>query len=415
MLAAVVPLGIVVYLLAQGVMGKGAGSSSPEGAVRKLIEATNRQDPTAAMSALAPEEITSVRRLYKSVVDKAKQGNVITATGHPLDGLDLRLDGLTYTTTALGDGVARVNALGGTLGYKVDSAAASPLLKELGGVHGRTTDSTTVSGVVADIDGRNRDATNPVSGLYAVVVKRHGRWYVSPEYTLAEYLREGAGLPKPSFTGRDNTKTAGAASPREAITTFANAVSSVDLHRIVTALPPDELGVLYDYEQDLRADLEQTQGLKASDVTMTLEPPDVSESPIADGRVRVDINRLSGVLTADNGRGRSARVNFSLAGACLTAQVRTRDPYEGTNNDSTKKCANDASAALRLARFFVVVVNDGGKWYVDPVATMAEYAKTVVDAATPADVECLVRRGAQQGEAKTETVCRQSPMFGSGG
>jgi len=411
----VVPLAIIVYLLAQGVMGKGAGSDSPEGAVRKLVEATNRQDPTGAMSALAPEEITSVRRLYKSVVDKAQQGKVITATAHPLDGLDLRLDGLTYTTTALGSGVARVNLTGGTLGYKVDSTAASPLLNELGGANGRTTDSTTVSGVVADIDGHNRQATNPLSGLYAVAVKRQGRWYVSPEYTLAEYLREDAGLPRPGFTGRNNTKPTGAASAKEAVTTFANALSSVDPHRIITALPPEELGVLYDYEQDLRTDIERSQGLKASDVKMTLDPPDVSESPIADGRVRVDINRLSGVLAADNGRGRSARVNFTLSGTCLNAQVRTQDPYEGTNTDSTKKCASDASPALRLARFFVVVVNDGGKWYVDPVATIAEYAKTVVDAATPADVECLVRRGAQRGADKTESVCSQSPMFRSGG
>jgi len=302
------------------------------------------------MSALAPEEITSVRRLYKSVVDKAQQGKVITATAHPLDGLDLRLDGLTYTTTALGSGVARVNLTGGTLGYDVDSTAASPLLNELRGANGRTTESTTVSGVVADIDGHNREATNPVSG--AVRRRRQAARALvrEPRVHLAgiparRCRAAEAGLHRPR-QHQAHRRSVGQRSGHD----IRQRVSSVDPHRIITALPPEELGELYDHEQDLRADIEQSQGLKASDVTMTLDPPDVSESPIADGRMRVDINRLSGVLAAVNGRGRSFRADFTLS-----------------------------------------------------------------DAATPADVECLVRRGAQRGADKTESVCSQSPMFKSGG
>ena len=70
-----------------------------------------------------------------------------------------------------------------------------------------------------------------------MTVERDGRWYVSVEYTVAEYVRRAAGWEIPAPVTRTPV---GFDSPEEAATAFYDRLASLDLQSALDTFAPGE-------------------------------------------------------------------------------------------------------------------------------------------------------------------------------
>ena len=134
-----------------------AGASTPEAAVRDLVDAAGR-DPRAAVDRLSPAE-RRVLAAYRSLLD-AKGGKAAAA--------GVRVDGLQTRTELVGDGVARVHATGGRL--------AGGMLNES-----------------LDLDQARAGGQAP----YVVTIRRDGTWYPSLVFTVTDWMLHRAERERP--------------------------------------------------------------------------------------------------------------------------------------------------------------------------------------------------------------------------
>jgi hypothetical protein len=112
-----------------------------------------------------------------------------------------RVDGLRLSVHPLHPLVSRVDVSGGTLSYSFNpSQLAGTLRNDLGNSVKATSGTVSAAEGQSAVDNFNQNSKNKLSGVYIMTVKRNGRWFVSPFYTVAEYLREPADSRRPTTT-----------------------------------------------------------------------------------------------------------------------------------------------------------------------------------------------------------------------
>ena len=209
------------------------GATSPEEAVSLFVSAIQQEDVLGTIEVTLPEEVSVLRNAVDSITADAKRTDLL---GDDFDsaavkGLDVSVDGLTLETNFLEGGLAIVTATGGTLNASLDPAAfpfGDKVRELLDDGQGAATASMTLGG------------TDPRAVL--MTVEREGRWYVSLEYTLAEYARRAAGWELPAAVTRTLT---GFASPEEAVTGFYARLAALDLQGAIDTFAPGEDAVAW--------------------------------------------------------------------------------------------------------------------------------------------------------------------------
>jgi hypothetical protein len=170
-----------------------------------------------------------------------------------------------------------------------------------------------------------------------------------------------------------------------------------DLAKSLATLPSDSLRVIYDYMVDINralnsfANATALGGLTGLKPVVKIDNLRTSSQPAGVNGVQVNIDGLTAVATIS---GSTLADNFSTG--CAGGS-----PVVGS------------APGLTLDQFFIMTVEERGAWYVDPLGTVAANLKVVVTRATPADVECLLRRShdtAKQ-QAATKDACAKSTMF----
>jgi hypothetical protein len=458
---ALVPIVVLGVVLLRADRGSSVGAADPQGAVTSLASAIDNQDVLSALAAIAPEESAAATGLVKSVISKSQSQGLIVDPTNPLAGVSSKVSGLQLSVHQLHPLVARVVVTGGQLSYSFEpTRLAGALRNDLGSLH-QESGSVSVAQAQGAVDNFNREHGNRLSGVYIMTVKRNGRWFVSPFYTIADYLREGAGLPPADYDA--TTKVAlhgGAASPEDVVRNSLSLSSrdlSSDILRNVSSLPPDTLRVVYDYMSSIKAALDKVNkdvggvrsllprfDLKVTNLRLSSQPAGANAT-----QVNIDALTATATLTASiptepcsagyfgtvKGSGavlqacppaaRSSRarmstfttsITFNLNGTCYSAHTSVNSNLPSgivPPSHTSSGCLAKVAPGLKLDRFFVMTVLERGGWYVDPLGTVAGYFRLIVQQATPADVECFLRQSHDQDrqEKATQNACARSTMF----
>ncbi len=203
------------------------GAATPEEAVTTFVSALESEDVLGMIDVTLPEEVGALRAALDSATADAWRVGLLSEeldlTG--LQGIDISIDDVVLDTNFFEDGLAVVTATSGTV-----SASFDPSTFPLG-------DS------VRALLGEGASAATSVAtgeagpGTVLMTVERGGRWYVSVEYTVAEYIRQAAGWEMPGPLTRTPV---GFDSPEAAVTGFYERLATLDLGSALDTFAPGE-------------------------------------------------------------------------------------------------------------------------------------------------------------------------------
>ena len=196
------------------------GAATPEEAVTAFVSAVEHQDVLGMIDVTLPAEVGELRGALDAATTDAKRldliGNCFESSG--VKGITVAVDDLVLDTNYLEGGLATVTATRGTVNASFDPQTF-PFGDKLHATSG----------------GASIGATDPPALL--MTVEHDGRWYVSVEYTIAEYARRSAGWEVPGPVTRSPV---GFDSPEAAVTGFYDRLGAFDLQGAIDTFAPGE-------------------------------------------------------------------------------------------------------------------------------------------------------------------------------
>ncbi|MGZ4760850.1 MAG: hypothetical protein ACXVLX_10185 [Ilumatobacteraceae bacterium] len=208
--------------------GNDGGAATPEEAVTTFVSAIEHSDVLGMIDVTLPEEVGVLRAAVDSTTSDAKRlgllGNDFDTTG--VKGLDVSFNDLRLDTNYLEGGLASVTATSGTFHASFDPNAFP---------FGSKLRALLDQGQHASSHSSSLGTTNTPALL--MTVQRAGRWYVSVEYTIAEYIRRSAGWEMPAPVTRSPV---GFDSPEAAANAFYDRLAALNLPGVLEIFAPGE-------------------------------------------------------------------------------------------------------------------------------------------------------------------------------
>ena len=387
----VVALVAVLVLLVGGIgawwfLLRGRGADSPVEATRLLAEDLQEGGLAAGVTRLHPDEVALAGDLSGLFHEELVRLEVL----RPDAGRDALLTGTTFQDLRFDDAaveqvrpdVAIAKLVAGTVTVTRD-VGALPLTDSYKRLAYPDGVPPAEAPQVIDIAKVVADQGRPVR---IATVQVDGDWYPSLTYTLADLAltEEGEAWPQGTVAAR------GAGTAQDAVREAVTALFARDARRLVEMAPPHELAVVHDVGPLLveRAGAPQP-GVRLVDLVTT--PTETA------GGTALTIERL--VVAEDGGE----QVTVTRSGDCLS--VMTNGTYASPGSP-TRFCAQDLAdedggvlgdrdpalrdltvrAAGAVLALRVVVVEDGGQYYVSPIRTAAGVGIDVLRALQPADL-----------------------------
>ncbi|HWJ83811.1 MAG TPA: hypothetical protein VNR62_00190, partial [Cellulomonas sp.] len=292
---------LAAYLM---VFSKLDGAPTPEAAVTQLVEGVAHKDGVAVYGSIAPSEIDGFGPLLSTSTGSADDEENRKKLLRVLDALDVDLTGLDVDVEPIGDGLAKVTFVGGTLSVDGDASEVVDALSDvydpaMGGLEGLSGESTEQmwDEARAQVDEAlpwSVDAADLTwqteAGMqrpFLVAVHERGGWYVSPLMTLGEYVTVSSGGERGAMpTAAEQT---GSATAEEAGSAFAGAVTDLlggDATALAAALPPAEARFVSVYVSRWVADAHWSAS------SATVDEATFVPERIDDTRTRLTIGRI---------------------------------------------------------------------------------------------------------------------------
>ena len=192
-----------------------------------FVSALEHEDLLGMIDVTLPEEVGVLRAAVDAATTDAKRIGLVSADFNTsgVQGIDIAVDDLTLDTNFLEGGLAEVSVTGGRL-----SASFDPTAFPFGDKVRALLNNPTPGQVAADLG-----ASDPPQLL--MTVERDGRWYISIEYTAAEYVRRAAHLDEPGPVTRTPV---GFDSPQQAVDALFAGLSALDLPAALDTFAPGE-------------------------------------------------------------------------------------------------------------------------------------------------------------------------------
>ena len=429
--------GLLALALVGGVAGSAlifgsGGASSPTEAVENLATAISNEDMVGALTTMVPEEVRSLPSVYQSALSKAKAVG-ISPSDKTVAGVDLSVDGLALRSEELSPTVAKVFVTGGSFRYQFDEAVVDHQLEAVqdmtaGALIGSgcmapvETPETTVyppnsTGEDSQSDPANedypvsdpgteqypmrlspteiagctqpsavRDGSKDLSDLrsdghdpFLMAVKRDGNWFVSPMYTLAEYLNSSSDNPiAPDYAYEPTGQRADTA--EQAAETLIRSLERLDVQSAIDATPPEELAVLSTYRNALERSV---RGRNGDPALFTLSEVKYRIADQTPERARLVIEHLKLTNNSAHGMEESLQNTVELDHGCMKSgggMHSFAEPLYISFNPllsltSLGNCSSDGSAAEP----YLVLRNDGNGWAVSPVDSLMSWLQDALD------------------------------------
>jgi len=358
------------------VLSKLGGSSTPEAAVTQLVEGVAAKDGVAVYGAVSPAEVSTFTDLVEPFSElSGVTGQAVSAQQllGLLDAVDVDLSGLALRSESIGDGLAKVTIVGGSLTVDGDGATIADALADVYGplaTAGLSADEVDAgwAGAAQEIDAKlpwtvtvddlvqhsERGDVEP----FLVTVREGDAWYVSPLMTLGEYATASEGAARGAMPSGEG---AAAATPEAAGEAFVRSFTDAargDLSRLADVLPPAERRFVAVY------------GQAWTDQQRPDEPdvPTIEEARFTTTSIDADHTRLvaAPVVVTTPATDRDP-IRTTIEGTCLT------------QDDGPRECFADRPLVRQLgldeAGLVAVRADDG--WRISVLATTADLGNLV--------------------------------------
>lgn len=343
------------------------GAQTPDEAVVQLFEAVENDDLVGLAEALLPSEREAIMDPLVDLfaeLDRLElfDGDVDLGARADDDGLDFSVDGLDFSTTTVGAGVANARLDAGTVTVRGDIGAL-PFGDRAGAELGNDVLAESIDEEIVDFSSEE-DAQ-------LTLVEEDGSWYVSLWYSAAESARADAGDSAPNFGA--GVTPVGETSPEAAVRSMLERAVDLDAEGVIATLDPREFRALYDYAplflDDVDAAAADARRSAASEgIGWSLDRVDLRSGDLR-GRTVV---RIEGFGFTAGGDGQSLSVDFD--GDCVTTVV---------DQEIDEICLNEISqqmADIDLPQAYVDFVEDytsgitvverDGAWFVSGMPTI---------------------------------------------
>lgn len=383
--AALLVLGGLAFVGYRTFVGADAGSSTPDGAVSELAAAIQSEDPAGVIALMAPSELAPFTRLADEASDASDGSDQLAESGLTIDpddlipGLQLTITSQQYTVEKLASDVAKVTIddLSGDWSFDADAFIDSGLVDwnefdidpdELRDELDSDSDTFDVGELEDELD----------ADVFLMVVEEDGSWFISPTYTILEYVRVFGDYSSPDF---GSPSTSGGATPEEAIENMVEAAVSGDLGDVFDALPPTDAYRPYLAYRDM---LEEAAGDGSSSYDIDVSVDQITTEEV-DGGVRATIDDATVEWSDGYENG-----TLSWDGQCFDVEVLYSDGYSdidsGCLDDLADELDNDVADALGdlTERLSVVVTRVDGEYFVDPARTIEDWFDAI-------DLDALVQ------------------------
>ena len=377
-----------------GLSGGSGGSASPAQAVNALLSAAQNSDLLGALDAIAPGERAAVEPGLVTFIHQMQRLDVLSSGADPsrVPGLSFRFSGIQTSTQLLEPTIAAVTITHGTMTSGANFAKlplGSFVTGLTGGLVGKPSSSTAQSAAT----GRSAIAT----------VKDGGSWYVSLGYTIAvDSLRSGGGTgapPSPSLA----VQPTGATTPEGAVSDFLDSLAALNLSAMIADLAPGEMAALRSYApmflSKANAELARVRGV----VKLKISVPSMSTQALGS----MTLVKVSKLVLRESSRGTTITIN----GHCTTEtnlghSTTTCNGLGGSQSILKLLPSNVQSILQRLSHARpdegIATVEEGGKWYISPVATLLQAVNAVVAELQPSDLALISNYAKNPAAAKQE-------------
>lgn len=365
-------LGVPVLLLGAGVAaslslagGGSAAATSPDGAVRALLEAAQHGDVLGVLGTLEPSERAALEEGVSRTTGQLQRLQVLSADTDlsNLSGVHLAFSDIRTSTSYLTPERAAVSITSGTATSHVDPAQL-PL--------GSFTRSVAGSALARAKPSSSSSAAT--TGRHVIVtVQENGSWYVSLGYTLAEDLARDAGQSAPPAAA--SVPAVGSATPDDAIRSLVRSAADLDLTGVIKVTPPGEMAALHDYAPLFLSRADRALGKVRSRLSIAVTRLDLADVPDGTGAELVTVKGLAFHATYEQ-----YTVNFD--GSCITVS----DASDPSNDQQFCPRASGLDSVLSSLpaplqplvndlrgihpQEGLVAVEENGHWYFDPVRTV---------------------------------------------
>ncbi len=217
-------IALVALRAGDAVSGGGTGADSATGAVEALFGAISNEDVIETAAALPPSEVGHVADLYAPGVELAKETDAMV-NDDPFGGVDVAIDARVAEIEELHPSIHRVYLTGdSTVQVSVDPAVADPVLWE-------GADAVDETYALSEILGEqylDAEESFGIDRAFLVAIEEGDRWYVSPMYTVMEYLRDAYEVDVPDFDASRTVSSSGFDSADGFVDSIVGAVNDVD-------------------------------------------------------------------------------------------------------------------------------------------------------------------------------------------
>ena len=382
---------LVVLLVGGGVAialfsSKFGGSSSPEAAVQKALDAVKTMDPVALYGSLSPAELGS----FSSAIDNLKGAAIQDDDEEQTDYAallqevaavtEITIDDLEYDVEEVGDGVAMVTITDGTFEMDTDTEVMARALSQVQAESYRANQDnygysdSDIDDLIDDNAEYLEDSLDdamPIEfdaddiednwgfELSLVAVQEGGSWYLSPILSYLEFMRDQRNSYDDSWDlGEipDASDVAQFETPEDAVAGLLDGGQSViddgDFDELVAALPLAERRAVGLYASGIDLDIPSDWFAKWDDLELTVDR--------SGDQALVDIDSLS-VTVGDSEQ--STEITFE--GVCAEWE------RSGYYSDSSEGCLDDQNVLdeLGIGDARIVVVQENGSWFVSSLQT----------------------------------------------
>lgn len=348
MVGGAVLVGVTLLLVLQSVFGTTRGADSPMAAVQELVNAAVNEDVAGVASILAPDETQGFGDLVSGTVGRARKAKVLGEGRDTVAGVDIAAQGLKFQDEKLSDTVHRVSIVGGAVTVTTKASEASDIGREAG-----LTDTS-----------RTLDTTD----LRLMTVKHDGRWFVSPEHTIAEGIVTANDAQIGDFSQDPDEIGSDAKTPEDAVKQFGSAVLSGDITSLGRTLARAERALMQSYSAALNEAYDDS-GLESVVDGGSITVGEFKTSDLGGGYKKVEINSMSGTFGGEPVSFDGQCVRFSGESYCMSELNSSDGLFNSYAPDWLPK------VPVITGRPYFVVRKDAKGWAVSLTATAIEYGR----------------------------------------
>lgn len=396
-------VGITVWLVSRKSSDTASGGqATPEAAANTMLSSLTSKDPVGIAEQLDPTEAQVFTDMSGDILSELKRLQIINAdaSAQTLSGSNVTIKDIKFDTSkaeTVNDHVTIEMLTAGTITLKSDPSKLpftdkikKAMGPELSKAQAQTADKTiNIADEVAKMGHPIRIAT----------VKRGDKWYPSLFYTIADNWLQDAQRSNPELKSKalaTPITAIGGSSPEDAVNGMLTKASSGDYEGMIGMLPPDEMGVLYDYGKRILAagDVKSGQGA----ASLPISNLKFTTSDVTGGK-KVSLQSV----TVKTG-GQTVNVSVDAAGGKVTiesggkSQVITADTVVQLASQSGGMGNMPAQVQDIVKREFkqlltvgIVTTQVNGKWFVSPLRTFSGVLLTLLKGLQPGDIDYLLQ------------------------